>query len=202
MNVKCTDQLFFVYKLRLPCTVCVGPRQQHQHPYLMFASNTCTVEFLSKDTVSITSLTALWNSVTLPSTCQEHRLCVTTNINCRNNSFAFRGAQGVFWVLRSMLFFAREDGHFLFWTQIWRNRSFENFSQWRHSVQSIIGTEVIWYPRHLLCKHCTGSRILLNTNQRKTTRTLKREGLVYRKIETVQSSTKLTLRSAYQKKGT
>lgn len=45
-----------------------------QHMYLMFASKTCTVESLSKDTVSITSLTALWNSVTLPSTCREFTL--------------------------------------------------------------------------------------------------------------------------------
>ena len=39
--------------------------------YLMFASKTCTVESLSKDTVSITSFTALWNSVMLPRTLEE-----------------------------------------------------------------------------------------------------------------------------------
>lgn len=44
----------------------------------MFASKTCTVESLSKDTVSITSLTALWNSVTLPSTWREIPHYITT----------------------------------------------------------------------------------------------------------------------------
>lgn len=44
----------------------------------MFASNTCTVESLSKDTVSITSLTALWNSVTLPSTWRQTLKCLNT----------------------------------------------------------------------------------------------------------------------------
>lgn len=37
----------------------------------MLASNTCTVESLSKDTVSITNFTALWNSDTFPSTWSE-----------------------------------------------------------------------------------------------------------------------------------
>ena len=44
----------------------------------MFASKTCTVESLSKETVSITSLTALWNSVTLPSTWRDNTPCLTT----------------------------------------------------------------------------------------------------------------------------
>lgn len=39
--------------------------------YLMLASKTCTVESLSNETVSMTSLTALWNSETLPSTWRE-----------------------------------------------------------------------------------------------------------------------------------
>ncbi len=39
--------------------------------HLMLASKTWTVESLSKETVSITSLTARWNSVTFPRTCRD-----------------------------------------------------------------------------------------------------------------------------------
>ena len=47
----------------------------------MFTSKTCTVESLSKETVSMTSFTALWNSVMLPRTLAEDRGHVQ---NCYN----------------------------------------------------------------------------------------------------------------------
>lgn len=56
------------------------------HLYLMFASKTCTVESLSNDTVSMTSLTALWNSVTLPRTWRKWTVWFTEIRQTKKNS--------------------------------------------------------------------------------------------------------------------
>lgn len=74
--------------------LCLHPAGQSENCgiflYLMFASKTCTVESLSKDTVSITSLTALWNSVTLPSTCREKPLKTTASTGCFGLTSSFQ----------------------------------------------------------------------------------------------------------------
>lgn len=184
------------HKLSLSCTVCIGPRQQHQHWYLMFASNTCTVEFLSKDTVSITSLTALWNSVTLPSTCQEHTLYdVTTISTAETTPFAFmEGTGGVAGAKFNAIFNQWRPTFFL--TQILRNRSFENFSlvrafsaiNNRHKGNLVSPTPLI---HHTILGHASSW-----TRSRGKQHTLfKWMGLFIEK-GTLEYSTKLTLRSA------